>query len=162
MKDINRKEIDYKTVMTSGSRRLQEREQQEAPPQPDHIHHLPASRARARVREVSLPRRLLEGGARDEGQPARSQRAGTVSLPARTHAAITGDALPHYAHDNSFCAVSAISFNNSPGRGRSHEPCLYLYLHVAGVWSGRVSITPSAHYQLLFINSSHSFQPEKL
>lgn len=50
--------------------------QEEAPPEPDHLHHLPAARAGAGLREEPLPRRLLPRGAGHEGQPARGPRAG--------------------------------------------------------------------------------------
>ena len=46
--------------------------------------------------------------------------------------------------------------------GRTSPAYIYICTLPAYGRGGRVSITPSAHYQLLFINSSHSFQPEKL
>lgn len=58
---------------TRWRRRLLE---EEAPPQPDHLHHVPAARAGASLREEPLPGRVLAGGARDEGEPAGSARTG--------------------------------------------------------------------------------------
>lgn len=50
--------------------------QEEAPQEQDHLHHLPAARAREGVREEPLPGRVQQGGAGDEGQPAGGQGAG--------------------------------------------------------------------------------------
>ncbi|KAJ1210574.1 hypothetical protein NDU88_005936 [Pleurodeles waltl] len=52
--------------------------QEEAPAEPHHLHHLPAARAGARLREVPLPGRVQPRGAGLQGQPARSARAGLV------------------------------------------------------------------------------------
>ncbi len=87
-------------------RRRWKQQQQEAPPQPHHLHHLPAPRAGEGVRKVPLPRRVLkvkqfhvqnslseivtpfilplfQGGAGHESQPARSQSAGKKSKAKR-------------------------------------------------------------------------------
>ena len=50
--------------------------QKEAPAEPNHVHHLPAARTGASLREVSLPGRVQQGGARAESQPAGGPRAG--------------------------------------------------------------------------------------
>lgn len=50
--------------------------QEEAPAQQDHVHDLPAARARASLREVPLPGRVQPGGAGAQGEPAGSPSAG--------------------------------------------------------------------------------------
>jgi hypothetical protein len=55
---------------------LRRRQQEEAPPEPDDFHDVPAARAGARLREVALPGRLQPRGARHEGQPAGSPGPG--------------------------------------------------------------------------------------
>lgn len=50
--------------------------EEEAPPEPDHLHHLPAARAGESLREVPLPGRVQPGGAGAEGQPAGGPSAG--------------------------------------------------------------------------------------
>lgn len=53
-------------------------QQKETQEKPHHLHHLPASRAGASLREVPLSRCVQPRGAGDEGQPAWSTSAGTV------------------------------------------------------------------------------------
>lgn len=59
--------------------------QEEAPAEPHDLHHIPTPRAGARVREVSLPRRVQPRGAGQQGQPARSPGPGKAprSVPGR-------------------------------------------------------------------------------
>lgn len=54
--------------------------QEEAPPQQDHLHHLPAPRAGESLREVPLPGRVQPGGAGAQGEPAGSPSAGRNRL----------------------------------------------------------------------------------
>lgn len=54
--------------------------QEETQAQPHHLHHLPAARAGACLREVPLPRRLQPRGAGHEGEPARGPRSGRLNL----------------------------------------------------------------------------------
>lgn len=53
--------------------------EEETPPEPDHVHHLPASRAGESLREVPLPGRVQQRGAGAEGQPAGGPRPGVCA-----------------------------------------------------------------------------------
>lgn len=50
--------------------------QEETPPQPNHLHYLPAARAGASLRKVPLSGCLLAGGTGDESEPTGGSSTG--------------------------------------------------------------------------------------
>ncbi|KAJ1530770.1 hypothetical protein ONE63_005623 [Megalurothrips usitatus] len=100
-------------------RRLHVR-QEETPAEPHHLHHLPAARAGAGLREEPLPGRVLQGGAGREGQPARGPRPGQYQSAGRSRA---GSPWPPAALRDDTPRAAGRQRGRGRGRGEGGRGC---------------------------------------